>query len=156
MLLWHACRQRSTMGDHRSHRAAPSAGGLHPVSVVIQRIANVDGAFLYDPVGHQLLKLEVGQDESRALMERAEACLPCKPATLLWLVGAPGRTAAKYLRPDSLIKRDAGFLAATITLVATAMMHKAVPLGLSGFPHLNRLTDWSTEIDALGAINIGQ
>jgi SagB-type dehydrogenase family enzyme len=155
-VLWHGCRERSQIGSHRSHRASPSAGGLHPIYIVIQRISAVDGDFLYDAAGHRLLRLHVLEPERLKLIKRAELCLPRTPATLFWLVGVPGRTAAKYPSPGFFVERDAGYLAATITLVATATRLCTVPLGATGFPHLNHLTDWSEEIKPLGAVNIGQ
>nr|WP_131542581.1 hypothetical protein [Paraburkholderia hospita] len=126
------------------------------MNVVIQQIDKLDGVFLYDPIAHRLLKIHELEPESQKLVQRAEACLPCPPATLLWLVGVPGRTAAKYPSPESLMRLDAGFLAATISLVATALCLSSVPLGTSGSSHLKALTEWSTLIEPLGGVNIGQ
>lgn len=83
------------------------------------------------------------EPKSLKLIKQAELCLPSTPATLFWLVGVPGRTAVKYPSPALLVERDAGFLAATITLVATAASLNTVPLGATGFPHLNQMSSMS-------------
>lgn len=75
-------------------------------------------------------------------------------ATLLLLVAEPGKTAAKYLNPDSLVWRDAGVLLGYLSLAAEALGLAFVPLGATGDPWAGTLVDEAGLTD-VGAALVG-
>ncbi|MGQ7935501.1 hypothetical protein [Paraburkholderia sp. D1E] len=142
------------MSDSISHRASPSAGGLHPIEIVVQGLSDHAGLFHYDPESHRLIELEYGQFAQEKLFAEAEACLPCSAATIFWMLAVPQRTEMKYSNADTLILRDAGALIATLVLCATALQLFSAPLGTRGEPMLSNLTTWSLPVVGVGGVHV--
>lgn len=139
--LWLACRSRSSRpgpyGTPQESRPHPSAGGMHPIHVLVAR----DGQpwQRYDPVKHALV--EVRGSEAAAAGARASAgeLVPLERGVLLALVAEPGKTAAKYSNHESLVWRDAGVVLGYMSLVGEALGLSFCPLGITGDVHVRAL-----------------
>lgn len=158
-LLWHSARRigRFTLPDGAcwEHRPAPSAGGIHPIEVVVQDATGLgDQLYLYDPDEHRLLTLADSTLASSALRHEAQLCLPVKPATLIWFIAMPQRTGAKYNHPESLIWRDAGALQTTTLLAATALKLQPVPIGRTGEPIVSTSLNWGVDLMGVGGLHV--
>lgn len=135
-LLWHATALRNRRQDGRfgipwESRPAPSAGGLHPTRIVCLPVGGGYGG-LYDPDRHRLLRLRGADPDApwnaRNVLEIAGA----NAGVTLQLAADRSKVAACYNGPDTLMWRDAGALAATLCLVATALGLTSVVLGRHG------------------------
>jgi len=114
-LLWHAARIRSN--ERREDRPAPSAGGLHPIAIVVLE-PPFSRAQLYDPLRHALGEL-AGLDQtnleaaSRPIVEILSA-----PSTVILTLANFQLSEAYYSNSESLVWRDAGCMLATLHLTA--------------------------------------
>lgn len=133
-VLWLACRNRSlragpftTAQESRPH---PSAGGMHPIHVLVTRESRP--WYRYEPVEHTLVELPGTEEVARVARAVADELVTVDSGWLIWLVSEPGKTAAKYERPESLVWRDAGVVLGYLSIVAEAMRLSFCPLGLLG------------------------
>lgn len=130
----------SELGFPLSYRPAPSAGGIHPIHLVVHR---PDSACLcrYDAFGHSLCELQTPSVQPASV--RSELCqiVEGEHATLLLMVAEPGRTAAKYADHTSLVWRDAGVLLGVLAVAAEALNLNFVPLGVTGEPWASVLVE---------------
>lgn len=165
VLLWYAARTLEmdsappgTRGRWE-HRVAPSAGGRHPVDVLVMRpepAAGADGAragsaspghefWWYDGLRHTLRPLLPITPAARAgmagLAELPARILGAVPgladATVLWHAAQFERTAAAYDGAESLVWRDAGCLLGVTVVVAAALDLACCPLGATGEPFVS-------------------
>lgn len=153
-LLWHGGRVRERFDDSSSHRAAPSAGGIHPIEILVHGLSDATGLFHYDAEKHRLIEVAHDLTIADELVTEADSCLPCRPATLLWFLAVTQRTDAKYTNADTLVLRDTGALITTLCLCGTALKFQPVPLGTRGEPMLSRLTTWSVPVTGVGGMHI--
>lgn len=141
-LLWLSCRSRSSrasaLGFSLESRPHPSAGAIHPVHVLVSREAG-EPWFRYDAVEHALVEVPRSEIHANAARAAANEVVPFSHALLLGFVAEPGKTAAKYEAPESLVWRDAGVLLGYLSLLAEAMELSFCPLGITGDPHLAAL-----------------
>ena len=140
-LMWHvaACRGRadSALGFPIEHRGVPSAGAIHPVHILIcDPITRVIKR--YDGLSHALWVLE--QEAPAMLVSACEEVLPAQNGKLLFFAADPGKTAAKYDSPISLIWRDAGVLQGGLALAAEALGLNFCLLGITGDPWIAQLS----------------
>jgi len=137
-LLWFSAkthaRHRQQTSIHWEHRPAPSAGGLHPIHLLIIPVVADEGRVsLYDPHAHALIELEAGTDlPTRHFVEKLSAVVHPGEGTIIWFAADFDKTLARYEAGESLVWRDAGALAATIGVVAEAMDLNCCAIGLSG------------------------
>jgi hypothetical protein len=125
------------LGFPQAHRPAPSAGGIHPIHVVIN--LPEDEAFLrYDPANHgfRVLRTDLA---SRLVRREVGDLVDAAHAAVLLFVAEPGMTAAKYSNADSLVWRDAGVLLGAFCYAAEALEMNCVPLGITGEPWVTQL-----------------
>lgn len=132
-LLWHSMRLRERhpgrFGIGRESRSSPSAGGLHPMRLIVLPVDGVDGG-LYDDHRHALapvdrLALELNRTSIAEVLGTAQG-------TTIQFAADAALVSACYDNSGSLIWRDAGALAATMCLVATALDLTATPVGRVG------------------------
>lgn len=140
------------LGFPLTQRPSPSAGAIHPVHLIVQSPA-LGGWNRYDPAGHELVSVPGGPDVQTVRRETDEL-VAAPSAMLLLLVAEPGKTAAKYLNPDSLVWRDAGVLLGYLSLAAEALDLAFVPLGITGDPWAGKLVDESG-LTGVGAALVG-
>lgn len=117
----------------RSKRTAPSAGALHPISVVIVRPGPPALPLRVDPAspGFQALSV-VNRTAMCNQMRHLNAVVPSGQPTYIVLLGDIRLVEAAYVNPNSLLWRDAGALLATLHLCAANLGLGFCPLGLLG------------------------
>lgn len=155
-VLWHSLllrdRRPGRFGVVRESRAAPSAGGLHPVRIMVLPLdrANAQGLFL----DHEHALAPV--DGAALALNRASIAEILRASTGTTLQFAADRSLldACYENAASLMWRDAGALAATIGLVATALDLVATPVGRTGEP-IVRAAGLPTAFVGAGAVHLG-
>lgn len=142
--LWNACRTRgigaSNLGFDLEHRAAPSAGAIHPIHIVVKRPGD-DRWWMYEPRAHQLVELRHATVKLAGLYELSLQVLDGDEATRILYLAEPGKTLGKYQDGCSLVWRDAGALLAIMALTATAQGLNFCPLGITGEPWASTLAD---------------
>lgn len=142
--LWVACRTRgssaSNLGFDLEHRAAPSAGAIHPIHIVIKRPGD-DRWWLYEPRTHQLLELKHARTNLAGLYNQSMLVLDGGLAIQVLFIAEPGKTLGKYQNGCSLVWRDAGVLLGVMALTATAQGLNFCPLGITGEPWASALAD---------------
>jgi hypothetical protein len=142
--LWMACRTRavapSKLGFDLEHRAAPSAGAIHPIHVVIKRPSD-NRWWLYEPRAHKLLELKQATTKFVGLYDHSLKVLEDKQATRFLFLAEPDKTLGKYQNGCSLVWRDAGALLGVMALTAAAQELNFCPLGITGEPWASALSD---------------
>lgn len=142
--LWHACRTRglgpSDLGFDLEHRAAPSAGAIHPIHVVLKRPGDIRW-WLYQAKAHNLVELKQATGKLEGLYEHSRQVLEGDDAIRILFLAEPRKTLGKYQDGCSLIWRDAGALLAVMALTATAQGLNFCPLGITGEPWVSALAD---------------
>lgn len=132
-LLWHSTRLRDRrlgrFGIGQESRSAPSGGGLHPIRLLILPLGQEDGG-LYDDHDHALIPIDA--QAKKANSDSMYKIFGDASGVTIQFAADSDLVAACYSNPMSLIWRDAGALAATICLVATALKLAAVPVGRLG------------------------
>lgn len=151
-----SCRVRaeipSSFGFPLTRRQAPSAGGVHPIHLVLH-FDGENSLCRYDPFHHSLCKLRARVDPAE-LRTAMNELVDGQGAMLLMMVAEPELTATKYLSPDSLVWRDAGVLLGFLVLAAESLFLNFVPLGVTGDPWAGRLVDQAGLV-GVGAALIG-
>lgn len=114
------------------HRASASAGGLHPIDLLLL-LPERDEVLLYDPLCHALGALALRDaDALHSFRGDVAAILPGAEGAVLALVADPTRTGRAYNDSESLVWRDAGCLLATLHLCAEWLELSFCPLGILG------------------------
>lgn len=142
--LWLACRTRgvgaSDLGFDLEHRAAPSAGAIHPIHIVLKRPSD-ERWWLYEPKAHQLVELQQASAKLAGLHDLSMQVLKGDEAIRFLFLAEPGKTLGKYQDGCSLVWRDAGALLGVMALTATALRLNFCPLGITGEPWASALSD---------------
>jgi hypothetical protein len=154
-LLWHSMRLRERrpgrFGIGRESRSSPSAGGLHPIRLLVLPVDGADGG-IYDDHRHALAPVnDAALNLNRASI--AEILETAQGTTIQFAVDAT-LVGACYDNPESLIWRDAGALAATMCLVATALDLTATPVGRIG-DFIVKAASMPDGFVGAGAVHIG-
>lgn len=157
VLWWTSKTRLQRRGDRWEHRPSPSAGGRHPIDIIVSNPSILSGALhLYDTIGHALRPISrVNQRLVRLLRAEAEQIVGAAGGTILWHAAQPSRTFARYRDGASLIWRDAGVLVAMTALVAEAASLACCPLGITGEPWLSRAMGSSSGVVGVGGCVIG-
>lgn len=137
-LVWHSMllRERRAASEFFldwESRASPSAGGLHPIHLLLVSTDSHLPVGFYDPRRHEIVEL-VGCTESliKANAASVEKICAARSGMTIQLVADWSKVEAAYVDGESLLWRDAGALTATIALVAEALQLAAIPLGRTG------------------------
>jgi hypothetical protein len=158
-LLWHVERSTGPREIGRAaieieRRSTPSAGGLHPISLVC---IGDDGeaARLYDRRRHAF-HLLAGDTSAvaRANTNAVGAVLGSDVGCTVRFLADTYKVDAAYERTASLMLRDAGALLATMGLVAEWFELAACPLGFLGQDIVELLGFPSDRFAALGGVQI--
>lgn len=102
------CIAKDDYGVTVSRSAAPSAGGRHPIDILVGLQEEDRQLYLYQPIGHSLKRLSVEKELQQNFFKDVGQTLPFGESTLLWFSVQYMRTASKYSNPMSLIWRDVG------------------------------------------------
>ena len=160
-ILWHATllrERRAATSEFPAweSRAAPSAGGLHVISLLCLPLAVDQPAGIYDPDRHELIALD---QECLAVTRRLnseniiEIC-GAVTGTSIQFVADMQRAEAAYEYCWSLVWRDAGALVTTLALVAEALGFAATPLGRVGSTIIRSAGLHAPRWRAVGALHI--
>lgn len=128
-LLWYTMRVQETGPAGVQHRLSPSAGGLHPIDVLLARRRQL---YWYDAMHHGLRRVPISTIVMRDMYGAARRLLPDARGDLLLLAGHVEVTSSKYLRATSLLWRDAGCVLQSIYLAAAWLNLGVCGLGLLG------------------------
>lgn len=159
-LLWLACKVKDIAIDPAgyilTHRPSASAGGRHPIDVlVLSPILGISTIHYYNPFEHTLNKLDFDQKSVTQLHSHVNESIVLGSATMLWLLAHPQRTTAKYSNALSLIWRDAGTLIHSIQLACTFIDVNSCPIGTLGEPYISNVFSRIGEVWSAGGIAIG-
>lgn len=144
-------------GNEWQHRPVPSAGGLHPIDLVVG-VPQKKGYTLnyYNPICHSLDRLKLNPEVSRSFVAQINGVVPTNNvAVILWMIAHPSRTSAKYASSLSLVWRDAGCLLYCISLVSSALGIKCCPVGSLGEPFVSRLLKPYGKVFGVGGCLVG-
>lgn len=143
-LLWHSARTRARdLAVTLEHRAAPAAGALHALEVLLIEPPD-ESLWRYDP--HRSV---LGKVRLRSLDALGRSCGDIRggagrgnnKATLIVVAADERRYRATYQNSESLLWRDAGCLLMTIHLVSTWLGLGSCILGSLGNKVLSSLAD---------------
>jgi hypothetical protein len=139
VLLWHVAKdrqiaERGVRALPWRHRGVPSAGGCHPVDLILFGAPNTPHQWVrYDAYEHCLqVLLPVDPDAARELAAVARDAAGAVGGTIIWSVLHPGRTASRYLSPETLVWRDAGVVQGALSALASGLGLFATMVGPSG------------------------
>lgn len=143
-LLWTVGKtlsQRKTLIAHQrwEHRGVPSAGGKHPIDLLVMEWTRTPGVLrLYDPLSHSLRALKGFPTALKVSLSRAaEACIGWRSGLVIWHVVHVARTSSAYRYPETLIWRDSGVLTGAMAIVCASIGLSCVPLGITGEPWIS-------------------
>ena len=128
---------RSSDGARPMQTPTPSAGGRHPIDLIIAPI-NVEGIpgglWIFDPFTCELVATPVKVEAAVEAVRRACQALEGGglPAVAVFAVAHFGRTLLRYPGGASLVFRDVGALLAMLHLSATAARLASCILGTAG------------------------
>jgi SagB-type dehydrogenase family enzyme len=156
-ILWWTCKTMLQARVGRwEHRPTPSAGGRHPIDVVVQDLASPAALFFYDTRSHALRPLARSSAvASKRLSEAVKAVTGAEVGTVLWHAAQPARTMSRYSNGSSLVWRDAGALVAMTAIVAEALGLACCPIGITGEPWLSRALNSSSAVLGVGGCVVG-
>ncbi len=110
--------------------AAPSAGGRHPIDILVGlKERERRQLYLYQPLSHSLRKLVIAETLQQCFFDDVEETMPFGESTLLWFSVQFMRTASKYTEPMSLIWRDVGAQLCCLQQVAKYEGMDSCPIG---------------------------
>lgn len=143
-LLWYVARTKAShtlpSGAQWQHRPVPSAGGRHPIDLLIVRpVRAAWQVAVYDEQAHALCELKVERTALHRLLKQVRSLLPLEHGSLIWHVAHPHRTLSKYQQGSSLIWRDSGVLTGYLTLMAEALHLNCCLLGITGEPSVSAM-----------------
>lgn len=140
------------------HRPTPSAGGRHPVDLlVIQPQDSSPTVRLYQPEPHALAKLKVANTQSlEKLCKLVNEVVSQEEATILWFGAQFDRTLSKYENGESLVWRDVGALLGTISFVAECLGLNSCALGITGEPFISELLASNGKVIGVGGLLVGR
>jgi SagB-type dehydrogenase family enzyme len=156
-LLWLTCRSRSSrqspFGPDQESRPHPSAGAMHPIHVLVSR---EDAPWSrYDPVEHALVQILDTHGNAAQVRRTAAKLVEVERGVLIALVAEPGKTAAKYENPESLVWRDAGVVLGYLSIVAEALGLAFCPLGITADEYLAHLSPTPGGLHGAGVAILG-
>ncbi|WP_138992754.1 nitroreductase family protein [Larkinella sp. C7] len=155
-ILWHSAKatelQFQENGFIWSHRPCPSAGGRHPIDLIISQpeAINTRKLALYNPIDHSLNELTLDTTQCLQFIEHINEVVPIGDATIIWFIADQFRTESKYINPLSLIWRDAGAFLNSLQLVCCAFKIACCPLGSLGEPFISDLFGEYTPMPIFG------
>jgi len=138
-------------------RTTPSAGGRHPVDILVSQFAPSGNRSLsyYNPIDHSLSELLVPAAKLQDFYSEVNLNLPLEEACLIWFSIQKEKTGSKYYSPQSLYWRDTGALLYCIQLASTYLGYKSCPIGTLANATFNLLFN-NPKLASGGGILIGK
>lgn len=128
-LLWYAARIHTGTRESVQHRTSASAGGLHPIDILLLRRRRL---YWYDALQHGLVRVKISRDIVDGVYSDSRRLLPDARGDLLVLAGHLEVTSAKYEYAPSLLWRDAGCVLQSVYLTGTWLRLGVCALGILG------------------------
>lgn len=157
-VLRHSTMLRSRRSDGRfgtwESRASAAAGGLHAIALLVLPLVGDGPGGIYDPDRHALLSPPSIAEAVHVNRDNISMLLGSTGGATLQFVADRSRYNACYKNAASLIWRDAGGLAAVITLVATALSLRSVIIGRHGNPVV-RAAGFTENWVGVGGVHLG-
>lgn len=158
-ILWHSAKvlssKRTKSGFIWQHRPTPSAGGRHPIDILVFRPSERTLVHLYDPLSHALHRLSINNASLSDLIMYINEMVPLHQATILLFAAQVEKTSSKYHNPISLIYRDSGALLATLYFIAEALDLSCCGLGITGEPFLSQILESQGKVFGVGGCLVG-
>jgi SagB-type dehydrogenase family enzyme len=161
-LLWHSARALEVAPPARSsrwqHRPAASAGGRHPIDIlIIERLRDRATMYLYQPEPHSLAKIRLASDSLlEHFLDSIDDVVNAENATIVWLAAQFDRTLSRYQNGESLVWRDSGVLLATVGLVAECLDLNCCAVGITGEPFISAMLKSKSKVIGIGGILLGR
>ncbi|HUI28954.1 MAG TPA: nitroreductase family protein [Candidatus Acidoferrales bacterium] len=161
-LLWYTLKTRSTLtlqnGYMWQHRPTPSAGGRHPIDVLIYDHGNNQRTFeLYDPIAHSLNLIHFPNPHpAEKLIEKIGNMIELQEATIILFAAQFGKTLTHYKNGESLVWRDSGALLATFGMMAEALSLNCCGIGITGEPYLSGALASGGLVTGVGGCLVGK
>ncbi|WP_390631171.1 nitroreductase family protein [Roseiconus lacunae] len=129
-LLWYTAKTIRTLDSWES-RMTPSAGGIHPVDILIVDVFNgFARARLYDSMAHALSTiLDTQGFAAQHLLNRVNEVVEIQEGVAVVFAAQFGKTRAAYENADSLVWRDAGALVCSFYMVCESIGLNCCALG---------------------------
>lgn len=145
------CRDDYDMIVYRS--ASPSAGGRHPIDILIGFPENgCRQLHLYEPLSHSLVRLNIPIEIQRVFFDDINQTLPLGESVLVWFSIQYMRTASKYTDYESLIWRDVGAQLCCLQQIAKYVGLDSCPIGYLAEDTFGRLFNCDSLISGGGMI----
>jgi SagB-type dehydrogenase family enzyme len=161
-LLWFAAHTRSSYREDSGfiwqHRASPSAGGRHPIDILVcnrERSSNEIYTDLYDPPSHSMRRLKTDKEHLGTFLVNVAQALDPQEGTLLWFIAQPERTISKYKDGEALILLDAGALITTVSFVAAALDLNCCAVGCTGEPWITNALEGQAKLLGITGLVVG-
>jgi len=135
------------------HRIPPSAGGCHPIDLLVFRNRRL---FLYDCICHRLHRVENSRRIALDRLFRHFAEAATGTGDIIVLAAQFDRTMSRYAHGESLVWRDAGALIATCYLACAAHDLSCTALGPTGGSLLNEALNGKSLVEGVGGCLVGQ
>lgn len=156
-ILFHAVKPYTIYKDdydmtvYRS--ASPSAGGRHPIDILVGLRENDERQiFLYEPLSHSLLRLDIPLESQCEFCEDVNQTLPLGDSVLVWFSVQYMRTASKYTDYESLVWRDVGAQLSCLQQVAKYVGMDSCPIGYLAEESFDKMFNSSFLISGGGMI----
>ncbi|MAN29329.1 MULTISPECIES: nitroreductase family protein [Mesonia] len=113
-----------------SKRTVPSAGGRHPIDLLVS-LPSESKRFLhyYNPIDHSLSELSIPRELQQSFFAEVNENIPVGDCCLIWFSIQTKKTQSKYEYAESLYWRDAGSLLYCIQIISNYLGFKSCPLG---------------------------
>lgn len=163
-VLYHSARVKSTSlsetGFLKSHRPFASAGGRHPIELVILTtgISDLtDGFWYFDPYQLFLKKVELPKEYENEIRSRASLLLNEKtiPPAIILSLAILHRTLSRYKNGVGLIWRDTGNVFGLISFVVLAHSIRSCDLGFSEEFRFSQMLGIDSSVWITGALALG-
>ena len=136
--------------------AAPSAGGRHPIDIIVGLPkGHKRRLYLYNALKHSLLRLNIAPEKQWAFKKDVERTLPFRKSTLVWFSVQFMRTASKYSDYMSLVWRDVGAQLCCIQQAAKYVGLDSCPIGYLAEETFDAMFD-SDKLISGGGVIVGE
>lgn len=158
-LLYHSNRVLNLdigkKGYIETHRTSPSAGGRHPIDVLVfsPSLKDITG-YYYNPLEHSLNEMDLLKSNVSDFLSEVNSNLSVMEGTILWFSIQKEKTESKYFNSESLYWKDLGALIYNIQLVCSYLEIVSCPLGTLASDNFNRLFETEKLLSG-GGILIG-
>lgn len=160
-VLWYSAKTRRIEHDkgrlNWESRPAPSAGGRHPIDVlVVDKVDTTWRIRLYDPHAHALSELcPANRNEVRRFGEEITRVVNPGAGTIIWFIADWTKIHSRYEHGESLVWRDAGALLALFYLASEGLGLSCCAVGMTGDPMISSAVDGNQNLFGVGGCVIG-